>query len=140
VRFVALRPIRLDLSGLGETIRAARYRVEAPEGVAVDERIAAFRDRPRVLLRRQTKRGRVHTFDLARELLALEALGSNEARMVLRLNGDGASLRPDEVLREVLGEAVRARVVREDLLVDWNGRLVDPLLAASASDVVRASR
>jgi len=33
-------------------------------------------------------------------------------------------------------------VVREDLLVDWNGRLVNPLLSAqaAASDVRRAVR
>ena len=39
-----------------------------------------------------------------------------------------------EVLTEIFGSgAHRLDLVREDLLVDWKGRLVNPMLAASAS-------
>ena len=54
--------------------------------------------------------------------------------MTLAMRHDGASVKPDEVLKEIFGETATALdVVREELLVDWKGRLVNPLLAASAS-------
>ena len=38
------------------------------------------------------------------------------------------------LMGEIFGErAARMRIVREELLVDWDGRLVNPMLAASAS-------
>ena len=86
-----------------------------------------------IRIERQRK-GRVRTFELADELLGLERAEPRAIRLTLALRGQGGSLRPDEVLREVFGERAAAmQVVREELLVDWNGRLVDPLLAASAS-------
>jgi hypothetical protein len=61
-------------------------------------------------------------------------LDGDALRLTLALHGGEASLRPEEVLRAIFGErAVGMRLVREELLVDWNGRLINPMLAASAS-------
>jgi hypothetical protein len=58
--------------------------------------------------------------------------------MTLALRSDGASVRPDEALREILGErAADCQVVREELLVPLGGRWVDPLLAAAAEAAPR---
>ena len=71
-------------------------------------------------------------------LLEVETDGS--LCLTLAIHGDGASVRPDEVLQELVGDRRSLlRLSREELLVDWNGRLVDPMLAASASCRVGAA-
>ena len=107
-----------EAAPLAEAVRAARYRVEATPGIDLARALERFRARGRVTLRRE-RGGRVSTFDLARELLDLTPLPGGALRMTLGLaGGSTASLRPEEVLREVAGDdAAGLRVVREDLLV-----------------------
>ena len=133
VRFTALREIRRDLPALGEAIRAARYRVLTGADVDLAAAVDGFRRRSPVTVVREAK-GKLRSFALDEELLELEPLDSGALRLTLAHRMNGASLRPDEALREIFGRrSERFDLVREELLVDWNGRLVNPLLAASAS-------
>jgi len=144
LRFQAVREIRRNLPALGEAIQAARYRVVAGESVDLYRLLSSFRERLPLRIQREGKKGKIQSFDLAVEVLELEQLRSDELRMTLAMRSNGASVRPDEVLTEIFGSgAHRLDLVREDLLVDWKGRLVNPMLAASASrsavgDVQRA--
>jgi hypothetical protein len=73
-------------------------------------------------------------FRVDHELLTLEPGAENTLRFTLSVRSNAASMRPDEVLRVIFSEhATRMRTVREDLLIEWNGRLVNPLQAATAS-------
>ncbi len=133
LRFHEARQVRRDLPALGQAVRAARYRVRPADGLELGPFVDAFRARGPVTVRRARK-GREITLELERELLELEPLEDGSLRMLLALGGGGASVRPDEVLGEIFGQHAGALVVvREELLVDWNGRLVNPLLAASAT-------
>jgi radical SAM family uncharacterized protein/radical SAM-linked protein len=139
--FDALRAVSASVPALGDAIGAARYRVEAA-GIDAAAAVSTFRGRASAELRRRKKDGAETTFDLRREVLELEPTPSG-VRMLLALHGAGASVRPEEVLGEVFGDSGREfRIVREELLVDWNGRWVDPILAGSAweADAVRAAR
>ncbi len=138
--FDAIREIPAAISALGEAVRAARYRVVTGNGLELPAAIEAFRARGEVTMSRERK-GKITTWSLAREILDLTPTGRDTLRLTLALGGAGASVRPDEVLREIFDEhAARMQVCREDLLVDWNGRLLNPLLAATvaASDARRA--
>jgi radical SAM-linked protein len=138
VRFEALEAIGVQVPALGEAISAARYRIEAEPGVDLTEAIEKFRRREQVTVTRERK-GKVRTFDLAEELLSLEQMDRGSARFVLIVRCGGASLRPDEALRAILGDLAGACLLtREDLLVDWEGRTVNPLLAAAAHRARRA--
>ncbi|MDX1389057.1 MAG: DUF2344 domain-containing protein, partial [Acidobacteriota bacterium] len=133
VRFLALNEIRRDIPSLSDAIRAARYRVVTGNGRDSREAVASFLARGPVTVTRH-KNGKTKTFDLGREVLEIDVDDSNTIRLVLALNSTGASLKPDEVLREVLGSpTTHAELTREELLVEWNGRLVNPLLAAAAA-------
>jgi radical SAM-linked protein len=135
IRFVSLARIRRDLPALTDAMRAARYRVHIEGRDDLGAALDAFRARRDVTVNRMKKSGRSHSFVLDDELLGLELLDDDSFRMTLALHGGEASIRPGEVLREIFGEASGGiTLVREDLLVDWKGRLVDPMLAASASD------
>ena len=62
--------------------------------------------------------------------------------MTLAAGGEGASVRPDEVLTIMFGEAAKGiRLVREDLALASGDRLVDPMHAdlAVAPVVERAA-
>jgi len=138
VAFEALREIRRVTPTLGDTIRAARYRVRIGGEFDPAVLIERFRERSSPTVRRE-KKGKVKTFALDDELLELEILPSHEVRMTLALRTDGASVRPEEALQEIFGEAYEhCSLVREDLLAEWNGRLTNPLLAAAASHAYRA--
>jgi radical SAM family uncharacterized protein/radical SAM-linked protein len=133
LRLVAIRELPLDAPALGEAVRAARYRVRAPNASDPREAIAALRARGPVQIYRDS-RGKRIVFDLDRELLDIAPLGVEALRLVLALGGGTASVRPDEVLREVFGpRAAGMEIVREEILVECHGRLVDPLVAASAA-------
>jgi radical SAM-linked protein len=108
-------------AALGEAVKAARYRIESPGEPDLEDAIARFRSRgPRVIERQRN--GRVHSFDLGRDLLGLESLGRQAARLTLSMTANGASLRPEDVLGEIFGEGRSdLHVVREDLLVEWDG-------------------
>jgi len=132
VRFEAMEAIGRQVPALGEAIRAARYRVEPADSVDLNERIEAFNRRGPVTVRREFK-GKVRSFEMTEELLELKPAAAGVARFTLAVRCNGASLRPEEALREIVGEDVAScRVVREELLVEWDGRLVNPILAAAA--------
>jgi hypothetical protein len=134
VRFDAVRDIRGDLPALGDAVRAARYRVDCGGGLDLERVLSEYRARGPVRVERVRKNGKLRHFDLTEELLDLGPLDAETLRMTLALHNDGASLRPEEALKEIFTELPPGlRLVREELLVDWRGRLVDPLLAASAS-------
>jgi radical SAM family uncharacterized protein/radical SAM-linked protein len=139
VEIESLRGIRRDLPALGDTIRAARYRVQA-EGRELAECLDAFRRRSPVTFRRE-RSGKSWSFDLEQEMLELVPLPDESLRFTLAVRSDGPSVRPEEALREIFGEGAQGlQLVREDLLVGWNGQLINPLLAAAASDAHRAVR
>jgi radical SAM family uncharacterized protein/radical SAM-linked protein len=135
VRFEAVRMIRRGLPALTEAVRAARYRVHTGCGRDLAGELDSFRARRGVTVSRTKKNGREHSFLLDEEVLELKQLDGDSLSMTLALRGGGASVRPGEVLQGIFGAAARSfTLVREQLLVDWKGRLVDPMLAASAAD------
>jgi hypothetical protein len=84
------------------------------------------------------RKGKLLTFEMDDELLDLEPLDEGTLRLTLAVRTDGASIRPEEALRGILdGDLAGTALVREELLVEWNGRLVNPLLAAAASHARR---
>jgi radical SAM family uncharacterized protein/radical SAM-linked protein len=138
VRFQTVREIRRDVPALGDAICAARYRVHTGDGSDPASVLASFRSRSPVTVRRE-RNGKVRTFDLDDEMLELDRVDAGALRMTLAVRSSGASVRPDEALREIFGEhAKNLRVVREDLLVSWNDHLINPLLAAAACHAHRA--
>lgn len=154
-RFVALEALPRQAPALGESIRAARYRVFPASDVDVQRTLERFRERGPVQVVRESKKGakaggrrgrakprlRRHTFDLDREVLELAAVDPASVRLTLAIRQAGASVRPEEVIGEIFGaSSVPVELLREELLVEWNGRLVNPLLAAAASHAYRAVR
>ena len=141
VRFGALREIRRDVPALGEAIRAARYLVTLANGLDAGQPLESFRRRGKVTVRRERK-GIIKSWDLDEEILGLEREGDDRIRLTLALGGNEASIRPDDVLAEIFGEhGPDLDVTREDLLLNWGGRLLNPLLAAKvAFDGERAPR
>jgi len=139
IRFGAIREIARDVPTLGDAICAARYRTVG-HGFDPAPCLEDFRERSPVTVRRE-KNGKVRTFDLDVEMLEL-ALGDDESvRMTLAVRNNGASVRPEEVLRGIFGErAGRIGLVREELLVEWRGRMINPLLAAAVAHAQRAVR
>jgi radical SAM family uncharacterized protein/radical SAM-linked protein len=116
---------------LGESVRAARYRVKLEAGGDLEARLRAFRERGPGLLA-VARNGRSRSLRLEDAVLGIEPLSPAEFRMTLRLGTESASLRPAEALEVLFGEVPPgAELVREDLLVEHGGRLVDPLAAAS---------
>lgn len=136
VRFEALRPIRRDSPGLGESVGAARYRVRTGAALDVAGALADFAAAADVTVEREGKRGKTTRFDLKDEVLAIDPIvdePDGDVRMTLAMRNAGASVRPDEALRAIFGEQAGSfRLVREDVLVACRGRLVNPMLAASA--------
>ena len=129
----AMRELRRDVPGLGESVRAARYRVRLPDGRDVTPALDVFRGRDVLTVRRE-KNGRVVEFPLHVWLLDVERAGEDVFVMTLGMGGDGASVRPDEILATMFGATARdARLTREDVSVIWGDRLVNPLVAASAA-------
>jgi radical SAM-linked protein len=135
VRFLALVEVPRDLPALGEAVRAACYRVRGPHALDLPGAVREFGRRPPGTVERRREDGKVATFELERELLALEAIDGNAMRLTVAMRQSGASMRADEVVVAVVGQdhAAACDVVREGLLVDWGGTLVDPLLAAMAA-------
>jgi radical SAM-linked protein len=130
VRFAALCEVPRDLPGLGQVIRAARYRAHVRGGLDVASCLGAFRERSPVSVRAERK-GRPTIFDLSREMLELEPIDAQALRLTLAVREQGASLKPEEALREICGSDLAGfRLVREDLLMEWNGQWVDPLVPA----------
>ncbi len=129
---LAVREIRRDAAGLSESVRAARYHVRLPEGAGVAEALEIFENRAAITVNR-AKNGKEVAFPLDRWLLEVVPVDAGAFRMTLALGGEGASVRADEVLRAMYGDlAPAATLLREDLAVERAGRLVNPMLAATA--------
>jgi radical SAM-linked protein len=137
VRFDRVSEVRHGAPSLGDGIRGARYRIHTGNGFDLGEAMDTFSGRDEVLVRRERK-GKVRTFDLRDEILDRELLDHEAVRLTLAIHGSGPSVRPEEALREMFGERCESfRIVREELLVEWNGQLINPLLAAAAAHAHR---
>jgi len=124
----ALREIDIDALGLSEAVRGARYLAKLPVGFSPTRALASFAQRDGLSAVR-TKDGKTVTFPLREWLLEVVPIDERSFRMVLGTGGAGASVRPDEVLTVMFGEAARGiRLVREDLSVLCGDRLVNPML------------
>lgn len=134
LRCETVRPIAADTAKLGDAVRAARYRARTGEPLDIEAGVAALRAAGTITVRR--KKGRVQVFEAEREILEVEKLDETSLRLTLAVHSGEACLRPDEVLGQAFGgrQASSFRLTREDLLVNWRGRLVSPTLAAAASD------
>jgi len=130
ILFDTVTEIARSIPTVGGAIGAARYRVGLNGSTPA---IDGWRERIPLEIKRERKNGKIVTFDLARELLELETLETDGLRMTLAMQNAGASIRPDEVLGAILDRPdATVELVREDLLVRWGGRWVNPMLAASA--------
>ena len=111
-----------------------------PVGLDPARALEVFGARETVAVKRE-KNGKVSTFPLATWFLDAESAGAGAFRMTLGLGGDGASVRPDEVLGTIYGPAARsARLVREDLVVGSpEPRIESSPPAAGTSCVERAA-
>jgi len=128
----AFRKIAGDAPGLSESVRAAIYLARLPGGLAPSAALDTFAAREAHSAARE-KNGKTSTFPLRDWLLEVVEADAVSFRMTLAVGGEGASIRPDEVLTIMYGDAAgEIRLVREDLAVLWGGRLVNPMLADSA--------
>jgi len=135
LNFVTIRSLHRGAPKLGDTIRAARYRVNRVDPADLERGVKRWKSSVPITVERLGKNGKVKTFDLSRELETVETIDESALRFTLAIHHDGASVRPGEALRGLFGDqAEELRVVREDLLVEWNGRRVNPILAAAASE------
>ena len=115
LRVVTLAELPAGAPGLAETLRAARYLVRVPDGVDPARAASTFATRNEVTVLRE-KNGKQIRFPLDDWLLDVSPIDAGAFRMTLGLGGEGASVRPDEVLLAMFGEAGRsATLVREDL-------------------------
>lgn len=132
-RITAVREIPRSVPALSEAISAARYRVDVPENVlAVRDQVETLMGRQDVKVRRE-RGGRETVLDLHSELLGISPGGNGGLQFTLAVNRQGASLRPEELLRELFREGSPARLTREELLVEAGGKRVNPMLAASVA-------
>jgi radical SAM-linked protein len=135
LNFVTILSLHRGAPKLGDTIRAARYRVNRVDPAELARGVERWNAAAPILVERAAKNGKVKIFDLNRELETVEPAGDGALRFTLAIHHDGASVRPGEALHGLFGERIEGlSVVREDLLVEWNGRRVNPILAAAASD------
>jgi radical SAM family uncharacterized protein/radical SAM-linked protein len=133
LRVSALREMRSDAPGLSESIRAARYLARLSQGLSPSRASSTFSARASHSIARE-KNGRATTFRLRDWLLEVAEVDATSFRMTLRVGGEGASVRPDEVLTVMFGEAAKKiRLVREDLAILQGDRLVSPMLAEAAA-------
>ena len=125
----ALREIGSDTPGLSESVRAARYLARLPQGVSTSAALATFSARAAHAVSRQ-KNGKSTTFALPDWLLDVAEVDASSFRMTLGVGGEGASVRPDEVLSLMFGDVSKhIRLVREDLALLHGDHLVNPMLA-----------
>jgi radical SAM family uncharacterized protein/radical SAM-linked protein len=124
-----LREIGSGAPGLSESVRAARYLAHLPDGLPPARSVSTFAAREALSAVRE-KNGKTVTFPLREWLLDVTDAGPTSFRMTLGAGGEGASVRPDEVLAIMFGEAAKGiRLIREDLAVAWGELLVDPMHA-----------
>ena len=139
LRIAVLTPLPREAPGIVEAIRAARYFVLLPEGAEPARALDAFAERDRLSVER-VRQGKSVSFPLHAWLLDVAQVGASALRMTLGLGGDGASVRPDEVLRAVFGAMPKGvRLLREDLGSIVDGEFVGVMPSASPA-VPRADR
>jgi radical SAM family uncharacterized protein/radical SAM-linked protein len=133
VRFVALAEIRRDTPSIADATRAARYRLHTQDPLDLEVALNSLAGGDPLTTTRE-KRGRTRVFDVREQILSVEPRAGGELIMTLALGGADASIRPEEVLRALFGERhASVQIVREDLLQLWNGRWLNPLLAATVT-------
>ena len=131
VRFLTVFEIPRDAPALGEIVRAARYRVQGLDEAARGRLAEALRGAGPPVIERRKDDGRVQSFRVTDELLDVAPLDARALGLTLALHGDAPSLRPDEVLSSLCGTApADVEIVREDVLVELDGRLISPRGAA----------
>jgi radical SAM family uncharacterized protein/radical SAM-linked protein len=129
----ALREMPADTPGLSESIRAAHYLARLPRELSPSRAVSTFSARAGQVVARE-KNGKVVHFPLRDWLLAVVEVDAASFRMSLGVGGEGASVRPEEVLTIMFGDAAkRIRLVREDLAIPRGDRLVSPMLADLAA-------
>jgi len=129
-RLTAVREISRSVPALSEAISAARYRVEVPDGPqTLREQVDNLMNRSDILVRRE-RGGRETVLDLHRELLGIVPGETGGLQFTLAVNRAGASLRPEELLKELFRSVHQVRLTREELLVEAGGKRVNPMLAA----------
>jgi radical SAM-linked protein len=133
IRVSALRGVAIDAPGLSESVRAAHYLVRLPDGLTSARAVETFAARDGLSAARR-KDGKTVSFPLQVWLRDVVKVDEGSFRMALGAGGDGASVRPEEVLTVVYGDAAKAiRLARLDLEVLWGDRLVSPMLADRAA-------
>jgi len=122
----------LDAPGLVESVRAAHYVAGLPGPLSPSRALETFAARHGLSAARE-KNGKRLDFPLNTWLLDVVPIDDRSFRMTLGAGGDGASVRPDEVLKVMYADAARdVRLFREDLVVLSGERWVSPMLAPSA--------
>ncbi len=122
--FTGLSPLETGAPSLSQGIEAATYLVRLP-GLAVDRvrpRVEAFNAAPEIYIEK-VRRDRSVSLDLKRYVRGVDLVTGEEAagapvalRFPVAMDLPGGSIRPEEVLRGVLGEMPPgASVVRERL-------------------------
>ena len=96
-----LRPAKVRLRPWTEASHVSG--TSSNNGLDLASGIECFKRRSGVQVRRE-RRGRLIIFNLDDELLELMTVDERVARMTLAVRPDRASVRPEEVLREVFGE------------------------------------
>ena len=124
-----LREIAHDAPGLSESIRAARYLAKLRDGLRSSNALSTFSSRASHVVARE-KNGKATSFPLRDWLLDVAEVDATSFRMTLGVGGEGASVRPDEVLTVMFGDGAKhVRLVREDLAMLRGENLVTPMLA-----------
>jgi radical SAM family uncharacterized protein/radical SAM-linked protein len=130
LRFLEMR-LAAGERPVAEAMRRAEYRARLaapPSGHAL-ERLAAAKAGEAISVTR-TRKGESTQVALAPHLADLTWDGSGNLTLTLALDA-GASLRPGEILEGLVGpEAAGATVLRSELWVERQGRLVTPLAPA----------
>jgi hypothetical protein len=93
------------------------------------EQVDSLMSRSEILVRRE-RGGRETILNLHRELLGIVPGETGGLQFTLAVNRAGASLRPEELLKELFRSAHQVRLTREELLVEAGGKRVNPMLAA----------
>jgi radical SAM-linked protein len=128
-----LREIPPGSASLGETIRAARYRVEVDGGVDVRGAYEAFLGRGTFEMERRRRDRRVRV-SVDPSAVGVDRIERGRFVLTIPAGGSEAVASAEEILTEMLGPGRVVRIVREDLLVDRDACLVSPILEAEPGE------
>ncbi len=129
-----LREIPCGSASLGETVRAARYRVEVDPSLDVRAIRERFLARGAFELERRRRDRRVRVGVDPSEI-GIDCLEPGRLVLTIPAGGQEAVASVEEILGAMFGPGggVR-RIAREDLLVQCGGRLVSPMHAPAAGE------